>query len=190
MSTKELPNACILRRAAGASAVSSSVGKLSQGQAPPTARVLSLASLRSARHQPSVCQTCTSTCTTPQQGCRCLTMFYPCLPNVDTVRHRMQKAKTNLISFSLTNPLGMLSILSSTCDSRFLWFPASHFRGTRGASSQPQPHDRQLDGRATEDPSPIRHIRCSVALPCYSSLPWREEHLKRPARNGHMVVKI
>lgn len=66
------------------------------------------------------------------------------LLKLDIVRHRMQKAKTNLISFSLTNPLGMLSILSSTCDSRFLWFPASHFRGTRGASSQPQPHDRQL----------------------------------------------
>ena len=126
----------------------------------------------------------------PTARMQLLDSVYLGLPNVDIVRHRMQKAKTNLISFSLTNPLGMLSILSSTCDSRFLWFPASHFRGTRGASSQPQPRDRQLDGRATEDPSPIRHIRCPVALPHYSSLPWREEHLNRPMGNGHMVTKI
>lgn len=80
----------------------------------------------------------------PTARMQLLDSVYLGLLKLDIVRHRMQKAKTNFNSFSLTNPLGMLSILSSTCDLRFLWFPASHFRGTRGASSQPQPHDRQL----------------------------------------------
>ena len=94
-----------------------------------------------------------------------LDSVYLGLPNVDIVRHRMQKAKTNLISFSLTNPLGMLSILSSTCDSRFLWFPASHSRGTRGASSQPQPHDRQL--KKTAQQRTLRRYDTSSALSLY-----------------------
>lgn len=180
----------MLRRAAVASAASASAGKLSQVQAPPhskgaQSRFASLSST-AAKRLPNLLKHLHH----PTARMQLLDSVYLGLLKLDIVRHRMQKAKTNFNSFSLTNPLGMLSILSSTCDSRFLWFPASHFRGTRGASSQPQPHDRQLNGRATEDPSPIRHIRCSVALPCYSSLPWREELLKRPTGNGHMVVKI